>query len=102
MAVDGQIMQPKYVTIDYVDMALEQVKRKKNPVALPKVKFEIIKEGPAAQIMYVGPFSAEGPTIAKIHSRILSTGHALNGKPHEIYLNNPATTTPEKLKTIIR
>jgi len=98
----AMIMQPKYVSAEDFKIAVEQVKKKKNPVALPKVRFESFKEGPAAQIMYVGPFSAEGPTIAKIHAYIKSCGHALSGKHHEIYLNNPATTAPEKLKTILR
>ena len=98
----AMIMQPKYVTADDVGLAVEQVKKKKNPAALPKVRFESFKEGPAAQIMYVGPFSAEGPTIVKIHAQIQNTGHALSGKHHEIYLNNPATTAPEKLKTVLR
>ena len=95
-------MQPKYVTADDVNLAVEQVKKKKNPAALPKVRFESFKEGPTAQIMYIGPFSDEGPTIAKIHTHIQTNGHTLSGKHHEIYLNNPATTAPEKLKTIIR
>lgn len=98
----AMIMQPKYVTADDVSLAVEQVKKKKNPAALPKVRFESFKEGPAAQIMYIGPFSDEGPTIAKIHAHIQTNGHELSGKHHEIYLNNPATTAPEKLKTIIR
>jgi hypothetical protein len=98
----AMIMQPKYVNAEDVKMAVEQVKKKKNLAALPKVRFESFKEGPSAQIMYIGPFSAEGPTITKIHSHIQNNGHALSGKHHEIYLNNPATTTPEKLKTIIR
>ncbi len=98
----AMIMQPKYVTVDDVKVAVEVVKKKKNSAALPKVRFESFKEGPAAQIMYVGPFSAEGPTIAKIHAHIRNTGNMLSGKHHEIYLNNPATTAPEKLKTIIR
>ena len=98
----AMIMQPKYVTADDFKVAVEQVKKKKNPAALPKVNFESFKEGPAAQIMYIGPFSAEGPTIAKIHAHIQNSGHTLNGKHHEIYLNNPATTAPEKLKTILR
>jgi hypothetical protein len=96
------IMQPKYVIADDVNLALEQVKKKKNPAALTKVRFESFNEGPAAQIMYVGPFSAEGPTITKIHAYIQNSGHVLSGKHHEIYLNNPATTSPEKLKTILR
>ena len=98
----AMIMQPKYVTVDDVKMAEEQVKKKKNPTALPKIRFESFKEGPASQIMYVGPFSAEGPTISKIHAYIQNSGHELSGKHHEIYLNNPAKTSPEKLKTIIR
>jgi hypothetical protein len=98
----AMIMQPKYVTANDFKLAVEQVKKKKNLPALPKVLFENFKEGPAAQVMYVGPFSAEGPTIAKIHACIQSSGHELSGKHHEIYLNNPATTAPEKLKTILR
>jgi hypothetical protein len=96
------IMQPKYVAAEDVKEAIEQVKKKKNPVALHKVRFESFKEGLASQIMYVGPFSAEGPTLEKIHAYIQNSGHELSGKHHEIYLNNPATTAPEKLKTILR
>ena len=98
----AMIMQPQYVTEEDVNLAVEQVKKKKNPAALSKVRFESFKEGSAAQIMYVGPFSAEGPTIAKIHGHIQNSGHKLSGKHHEIYLNNPATTAPEKLKTVLR
>jgi len=98
----AMIMQPKYVAADDFELAVEQVKKKKNLAALPKVKFESFKEGLVAQIMYIGPFSAEGPTIAKIHAYIQKSGHELSGKHHEIYLNNPATTTSEKLKTILR
>ncbi len=96
------IMQPKHVSADDFQAALEQVKKKKNPPALFKVRFESFKEGLSAQIMYVGPFSAEGPTITKIHTCIQNSGHTLIGKHHEIYLNNPAKTAPKKLKTILR
>lgn len=98
----AMIMQPKYVTANDVKVAVEQVKKKKNPAALSKVRFESFKEGPAAQITYVGPFSDEGPTITKIHAYIQNNRHELNGKHHEIYQNNPATTAPDKLKTILR
>jgi hypothetical protein len=98
----AMIMQPKYVTADDFKLAVAQVKKKKSPPALSKVRFEIFTEGPSAQIMYIGPFSAEGPTIAKIHAYIQNSGHNLSGKHHEIYLNNPATVAPQKLKTILR
>jgi hypothetical protein len=100
--MDSDDYAPKYVRTEDFDLAVEQVKKKKNPAALSKVRFESFKEGPAAQITYIGPFSAEGPTITKIHAHIQNSGHALSGKHHEIYLNNPAKTAPEKLKTVIR
>lgn len=98
----AMIMQPKYVTAEDFKAAVEQVRKKKNPPALPKVRFESFKEGPSAQILYVGPFSDEGPTILKIHAYIQNSGHSLSGKHHEIYLNDPSKTAPGKLKTIIR
>lgn len=78
------------------------MKKKKNLVALPKLRFESFHEGPSAQIMHIGPYSTEGPNVAKIHAFILSSGHTLSGKHHEIYLNNPSKTAPAKLKTILR
>ena len=56
----------------------------------------------AAQILYVGPFADEGPTIQRIHDFIHAAGKELCGKHHEIYLSDPRRTAPEKLKTIIR
>jgi len=98
----AMIMQPKYVTASDFNLAVEQIRKKKNLPALPKVRLESFEEGPTAQIMYFGPFSAEGPTITKIHKHIQNSGHSLSGKHHEIYLNNPARVAPEKLKTILR
>ncbi len=55
----SMIMQPKYVTAEDVNDTIEQVKKKKNPTALPKVRFECLHEGKAAQIMHIGPYSTE-------------------------------------------
>jgi hypothetical protein len=98
----SMIMQPKYVTADDVNLAIEQIRKKKNLPALTKLRFENFKEGPSAQIMHIGPYSAEEPNITKIHAFILKNGHALSDKHHEIYLNNPSKVAPEKLKTIVR
>jgi hypothetical protein len=98
----SMIMQPKYVTAEDVKLAIEQTRKKKNLSALSKLRFEGFQEGKAAQIMYIGQFSAEGPTVQKIHDYILKSGHTVNGKHHEIYLNDPSKTPPEKLKTILR
>jgi len=95
------IMQPELVTKEMVKNA-EEVKKKKNPVALPLVRFESFKEGKAAQIMHIGPFSEEGPTVEKVHSFIEDNGSKRVGKHHEIYLSDIRRAAPEKWKTIIR
>jgi hypothetical protein len=96
------IMQPEFVTPELVDAAIEKVRVKKNPAALSKVRFESFSEGAAAQILHVGPYSEEGPTIEKLHAFIRDVGHEPAGKHHEIYLGDPRRAAPEKLRTIIR
>ncbi len=66
----AMIMQPKYVTEDDVKAAVEQVEKKKNLPAIGKVRYECFNEGKAAQIMQIGPYSAEAPNIQKIHAAI--------------------------------
>jgi hypothetical protein len=96
------IMQPDYVRAALVDKAIEQVAKKKDPPALSQTRFERFHEGLSAQIMHIGPFAAEAPTIQKLHHFIEDTGHALRGKHHEIYLSDPRRAAPEKMKTVIR
>jgi len=96
------IMQPEFVTKDMFKKALEQVGKKKNLLALSKMKFEDFHEGLSAQIMHIGPYSAEGPTIKKLHNFIREKGYELRGRHHEIYLSDPRKSAPEKMKTIIR
>jgi len=98
----SMIMQPEPVTPTLIEKALEQSRKKKNLPALGKIRYEQLDEGLCAQVMYIGPFSAEGPTIARVHEYILKSGHKLSGKHHEIYLSNFQRTASEKLKTIIR
>lgn len=99
------IAQPSLVTPERVDRAFEEVRRKKNPSALPLVRFERFHEGLAAQIMHIGPYSAEAPTIQRLHDFIRSEGGVFHGcmqKHHELYLGDPRRAAPEKLKTVIR
>lgn len=98
----SMIMQPEYVTVEIFKEAIEQVRKKKNPVAIQKLRFEKYDEGKAAQIMHIGQFSEEGPTIEKIHNFIRDNGCKLIKKHHEIYLSDIRKTASEKLKTVIR
>ncbi len=96
------IMQPEFISKKMVETAIEEVERKKNPLALSSVRFETFNEGRAAQIMHIGPFSEEGPTVEKVHSFIEENGRQRKGKHHEVYLSDIRRAAPENLKTIIR
>ena len=96
------IMQPDFITQKMVKEAMEEVKVKKKPASLPLIRFETFKEGKAAQIMHIGPFSEEGPTIEKVHLFIEENGSHRVGKHHEIYLSDIRRAAPEKWKTIVR
>lgn len=96
------IMQPEFITKKMGEEATEEVARKKKPVSLPLIRFESFKEGKSAQIMHIGPFSEEGPTIEKVHLFIEDNGSQRVGKHHEIYLSDIRRAAPEKWKTIVR
>ena len=98
----AMIVQPDVISQMDVDAAFVQVRKKKNSVALDRARFETLVEGISAQVLHIGPFSAEGPAIQRIHGFALAAGKELRGKHHEIYLSDPRRTAPEKLKTILR
>ncbi|NTV30385.1 hypothetical protein HGA91_00190 [candidate division WWE3 bacterium] len=98
------IMQPDVVTHDDYLETIDQVSADKK-LDISKLRFESFDEGVAAQIMHLGPFSEEGPTIKKVHEFITELGSEFNGhkqKHHEIYLSDIRRVAPEKMKTIIR
>lgn len=101
------IRQPDFITKSMIKKATEEVEKKKNPPALSKIRFESLHEGLSAQIMHIGPYSEEGPTVKKLHSFIEENGYEFDGskpseKHHEIYISDMRRTKPERLKTIIR
>jgi hypothetical protein len=96
------IMQPEPVTAQIVDAARHNAAAKKSLPALELLRFERFHEGLAAQVMHLGPYADEGPTIARLHTLIAERGYAPTGKHHEIYLSDPTRSAPEKLRTVIR
>lgn len=96
------IMQPGFIGTELVDEIRENVKVKKDLTLASEVRFESYCEGTVAQIMHLGPFSEEGPTIEKVHGFIDDNGMKRSGLHHEIYLSDIRRAAPEKWKTIIR
>lgn len=98
----SMIAQPDAVTEELVEEAIRQTAAKKKPPSLSRVRFETLEEGDAVQLLHLGPYSEEGPIIARLHRFAENRGWLLTGKHHEIYLSDPRKTTPERLRTVIR
>ncbi len=101
------IRQPDFITKSIIKQAMEEVEKKKAPESLNKIRFGSLNEGLSAQILHIGPYSEEGPTVEKLHNFIHENGYEFDGnmekqKHHEIYLSDMRRTKPERLKTIIR
>jgi hypothetical protein len=96
------ILQPNPVTTKLVEQARAEVREKKNPTALGAVRFDSFAEGKAVQTLHIGPYSEEGPTLARMSAFIANNGYEPSGKHHEIYLSDPRRTPSLKLKTILR
>jgi hypothetical protein len=83
--------------------AAEVVAARRRPLpAAGLVRLERFAEGQAAQVMHIGPYAEEAPTIARLHEFVAEQGYGLRGRHHEIYLGDPRRTAPERLKTILR
>lgn len=95
------IMQPPCVTNEVMEAARATAGRKKTLPALTQLRFEEFAEGRCAQLLHVGPFTEEGPSIQRLHAYIEAHG-GLRGKHHEIYLSDVRRADPAKWKTILR
>jgi hypothetical protein len=95
------IMQPPFVRDEVIEAAIVEVRRRKSLPSLDRLRLENFSEGLCAQVLHVGPFSEEGPTIERLHE-FIDTRTGRTGKHHEIYLSDIRRADPKKWKTIIR
>jgi len=97
----AMIMQPDFVAKEVIDTALAEVRKKKNLSGIDRLRLEEFTEGRCAQVLHIGPFSEEGPTISRLHEYV--DGHSSRvGKHHEIYLSDVRRAKPSSWKTILR
>lgn len=96
-------MVPSWLTQEQVDEAFRRVAAKGSAPALGKLRWESFEEGLCVQTLHTGSYDQEGPVLEEMHHAVIpSTGLTMTGRHHEIYLNDPRRTAPEKLKTILR
>ncbi len=91
------------VTPAVFEEAVAEVRRKKGDSdQLDRLRLERWREGRSAQVMHIGPYSQERPTIERLHAFITVRGLRPRGAHHEIYLGDPRRSDPAKLKTVLR
>jgi hypothetical protein len=66
------------------------------------VMLETLDEGRCVQLLHVGPYTEEGPTIARMREFAQAQGVTFRGLHHEIYLSDPRRVAAAKLRTILR
>ena len=97
------IMVPEWLTLEHVTQVLAATELKKPELPIDALRLENYAEGACVQIMHIGPYSAEGPTLERLHSEYMPE-HDLtfNGKHHEIYIGDPRRGDQAKMKTVLR
>lgn len=99
----AMIAVPVAITEGHLATAAAELHRKKKAAPLlDRVRVAALDEGRAVQTMHVGPYDREMPAIRRVHDYMTDNGLMARGHHHEIYLSDPRTTAPERLKTVIR
>jgi len=96
------MLQPDFINMaDFEEARHQALAKGKAPLAA-EARLETYSEGLSCQIMYLGAYADEAPTIAAMHKFIAHNGYELNSKHHEIYLSDARRVPPEKNRTILR
>ena len=97
------IALPDWVNDDLVTAAQTTARNKKHLPAIEAVAVRTLNEGRSVQILHVGSYDDEGPTLERLHGTYQpANGLEPSGHHHEIYLSDPRRTQPARLKTILR
>ena len=96
IALPDQAAEPE------IEAALAVGRTKLAPPFAENLRVEAFDEGRSIQLLHVGPYAAERASIERLHAGAAAAGLALRGRHHEIYLGDPRTSAPERLRTILR
>ncbi|MEQ6119624.1 GyrI-like domain-containing protein [Reichenbachiella sp. MALMAid0571] len=96
------IRMPGFVGAKQVDDCIAEVIQKKNISLANEVYLKNFAEGKSVQIMHIGSYEEEKPSIDKLLEYVANEGLEICGHHHEVYISDPRKTPAEKLKTILR
>jgi hypothetical protein len=91
-----------WITREHFEGAVARVEGKRGP-APETLRLENLREGKCVQIMHVGDYKEISGVCDELYYQFLPENNLKpNGYYHEIYLNDPARTAPNKRKIVIR
>jgi DNA-binding PadR family transcriptional regulator len=97
------ISRPDWITEDMLAAAVDRVAQRRPSAALEGLRTLTLNEGRCVQILHIGSYDDETPTLERLHREYLpEQGLTFNGDHHEIYLSDARRTAPAKLRTILR
>lgn len=102
MAWRLMVLLPDAVSREFVDEVRAKVAAKKDLPRLGDVRVQSFTEGASVQLLHIGPYAAEAPTVRRMRAFAAERGLEFAGAHHEIYLDDPGRAAQEKLKTVLR
>jgi hypothetical protein len=96
------ILLPDPVSAELVDEVRAKVHAKKDVPRLADIRVQTYSEGRSVQILHIGPYAEETDNVDRLLAFAEGRGYQASGSHHEIYLNDPNKTSPDKLKTVLR
>lgn len=94
---------PGVVGADVVAAGMARAAARKPGLPIGGVQRRELHEGRCLQMLHLGSYDDEGPTLARLHEEVMpALGVTWNGPHHEIYLSDPRRVPPERLRTILR
>jgi hypothetical protein len=81
--------------------ALTAGRAKLEPPFRDSLRIELFAEGRVAQLLHLGPYETERPSVERLHAAIAAAGFRPMGRHHELYLGDPRRSAPDRLRTIL-
>ena len=96
------VVVPEEAADDEIEEHLAAARKKVDRVVAPTLRVERFAEGDVAQVLHVGPYSEERPSVERLDAGIVAAGFRPRGRHHEVYLGDPRRVAPQRMRTVLR
>lgn len=99
----AMVVLSNWATKEILDTAVAKAEDKRGETSPRRITVESLNEGNSVQTLHIGDYGDVHKVCAELYGKFLPDNQLQpNGHYHEIYLNDPSRTAPEKRKTIVR